>query len=948
VNPVEPFLDPLRRRSFPGRSVPNLLLVLVVLIAATRARAQTLADVPGRVLYWRESPDSVLGYGLPPGRIYTTSPSIAVLPGGEYLVTFNLFGDDLLPPAETSGTTFVYRSSDRGETWTNLTPVPMTDLKRGSLFTFGGAAWLWGYTAAPGKIVIRKSTDAGSTWTVPTTSTTGLLANSTFGGTPHDPVIHGGRLWTAVGGKRVMSVSTTRDFLDASRWAGPSDAANTDTGPFGDGLLLSEAQIVASPATGVVVLPKVDGIPATAIVRVTGNAAVADPAPSDWVALPGGDKKFAVSFDPVSARFWLLSNPVLPAHDPTPGLAPQLVRNTATISSSPDLVHWDVEKIFLYSANVSWEAFQYFNFDFDGDDLAVVSRTGFDLTGEPGVDFRPPRGHDSNLITFHRIEGFRTSEPDQFVEIAGGVARRRERTLHESAPLGPFALGVRFAGHDLGAVDGIANGAPGEVLLRETGGRVLRFDRLGVFLGVGSAAGVVFGDRLDPAPAPPAGERAWTRSSGGRWEDLAAWFYWNRPDTTSEIASFGSSIATATTVSLDQEIELAGLRLRSDAAWTIAGSGGIALGGTSPFVEANRGAHSVEVPVVLSADAAFSAAAGSAVALLGGLDLATHELDVSGAGIVRVGGSLSTSGGVLRLAGDGRLRLAAGTEASLGGTLEWIPSPTTALSPGAVFPLLDGLAEATVTGAFETVVLPDLPAGLSWDTSELYADGSVRVAVVCELACAEGSATCTAPFACPALVPGGGPASVDCAAEWFLRPAPAPDRRGRPDRRLSCRDGDPSCDGGPAGDGTCTFDIALCLNVADSRLDCSPADVAETSVRAWSARREPEGEAARAAVLGAIASLGAQPANTCAGGASVACWIDADCDSAPGRGDGRCRGRAVFLPPTAAAACSRPVQVEVAARASGRPGWLKISLATRGSGASSRTDADLLTLSCEP
>jgi len=751
------------------------LLLPLLLACVGVASAQTLNDVPGTVVYWRISPASISGFGLPPDRIYTTSPSIVVVPNGDYLLSFNLFGSDLLPPAETTGTTYVFRSSDQGQTWTDLTPTPMMDMKRGSLFAFGGDVFLWGYTAAPGSIVIRRSSDGGSSWTVPVDGTTGLLETGTFGGTPHDPVVHAGRLWTAVAGKRLMSVATNRDFLDATRWSGPSAAADTDSGPLGPGLTITEAQIVASPETGVVVMPKVEGLPYTVLIRATGNGAVADPTDADWVALPGADKKFGAAYDPVSQRFYVLSNPVLPAHQATPGISPELIRNTAAMSSSKDLLHWDVEQIFLYSPNVTYEAFQYLNFDFDGDDLVVASRTAFDLTGEPGVDHKPPRGHDSNLVTFHRIPAFRTATPIHYLTTAGNQVLRHEKTQHADAPLGSFVMGSTFDGAALGTVNGLAQGVGGEVLVREVGGRVLRFDALGNFLGTGSDAGVTFTSVLDPVEQPAPGERGWTAPTGGSWETLTSWHYWNRPDTDEEVANFGSAIGAAATITTDRLWTVRGLRFRSPHRYVIGGSGAIALGADAgaAFAEAQAGAHAVAVPVELASDARFEASTGATLELEGGVDVAGRELEIRGTGTVRVGSYLALNGGVLALHGSSRLHFAAATASDLGGTLEWRADPGAVFQQGDTFPLFENIGATAVSVRFTSLVLPDPGPGLGWDVSALYTDGTISVAalgcgngvVTLDEVCDDGNTLdgdcCTAD--CLSMQPSGAPCTADAS-----------------------------------------------------------------------------------------------------------------------------------------------------------------------------------------
>jgi hypothetical protein len=201
-----------------------------------------------------------------------------------------------------------------------------------------------------------------------------------------------------------MSAAVESDLLQANAWT-LSRAANTKTGPLGAGLTITEAQIVAAPHTGVVLLPKIGGHPHTVLLSVGDQPSeVCDPRPADWVVFPGGEKKFGATYDPVSETFYALSNPVLQEYADC-GWPPELVRNTLALLSSKDLRIWHIERIVLRSPNVEYEAFQYPAFAINGDDLLIALRTAFDLGGR-----KPPRGHDSNLITFFRLEHFRRSQ----------------------------------------------------------------------------------------------------------------------------------------------------------------------------------------------------------------------------------------------------------------------------------------------------------------------------------------------------------------------------------------------------------------------------------------------------------------------------------------------------------------------------------------------------------
>jgi hypothetical protein len=715
---------------------------------APAADPSGLANVPGSVVYWRTSP---LTQFFVSDRIYTTSPSIVVLPGGDYLISFNLFGASLEPPASASGTTLIFRSADKGASWTEIPSSPVMDMKRGSLFVHEGEVYLWGYQSDDGPPRIMKSVDGGLTWSAPV-----QLAPDPRGGTPMNPVFHRNengllRLWLAMGGRRMMSARADRDLLDPANWApvgSSAGLAELPAFPSGTWDIISEAQIVASPEQGVVVLPKVQFkntrppyFARTVLLRRAPGSTnkLQTPGPEEWVDLPGADKKFAAAHDPVSGRFYVLSNPVLPAHsghhEPW-----NLIRNTAALLSSEDLVHWDVVRLFLYTPNIGHEAFQYFNFDIDGNDLVVASRTAFDLTGEPGVKHRPPRGHDSNLITFHRIGNFRTAAPDYYLEIDNGRVGRHERTGHAPAPLGNFILGTEFEGAPLREADGLAPGPDGGVLVRERGGRVQRFDRLGNFLGTGSAEGIRFESRLDVAPPSP-GECGWTFAGSGDWDDLHNWFYWNRPDTVREVACFGSAITCASTVTWHRTRTIRGLRFHSPHSYTIRGRGTLTLGATpnapadgtpAAVIEVVQGSHIIQLPVRLETAATITAYTGAGLLLSGGLDLAGQTAYLDGVGAITVGGGLSMNGGTLVLTGTKGLRLASGSTNHLGGTLRWDPEKPPAFRPGETFTLLPEIGSTKVEGNFEQVILPKLPVGLRWDAERLYTMGSITIVPAAE------------------------------------------------------------------------------------------------------------------------------------------------------------------------------------------------------------------------
>jgi cysteine-rich repeat protein len=215
----------------------------------------------------------------------------------------------------------------------------------------------------------------------------------------------------------------------------------------------------------------------------------------------------------------------------------------------------------------------------------------------------------------------------------------------------------------------------------------------------------------------------------------------------------------------------------------------------------------------------------------------------------------------------------------------------------------------------------------------------------CSFLCDEATHSCVASL-CQSLVPGGASGN-DCAAEWFTVPAPTANRNGRPSNRVQCREGDPSCDFGPAGDGACTFHVAVCLNVPDPRLACTPSEVREVRILRPTIGARQEDALNREALENALRGIGARVQGICAGRTPLrACSANADCDSALGAGDGRCRRTAAFEPPLSSERCTGFADIRVPLRGSSqRRGVKKLRLAAL-SGSQRRADDDLLSLTC--
>lgn len=266
-----------------------------------------------------------------------------------------------------------------------------------------------------GSATIRRSTDGGRTWTDPDSAATGLLLDDGEYHTAPMPVAEqGDRLYRAMeyrhsGGKWgidfqafMMSAQTDANLLDAASWTASNRlAGNPDwlDGSFGGWL---EGNAVVTPDGGIVDILRVDhrvGTEKAAIVTVQNCTTAEFDSQTGFVDFPGGCKKFSIRADSNSGTYWSLSNYVPPE---TMSYNRERARNTLALLRSTDLRNWEIRGVVLQHPDPEAHAFQYVDWQFEGDDLIVASRTAYD-DGLGGAHNQ----HDANFLTFHRIERFR-------------------------------------------------------------------------------------------------------------------------------------------------------------------------------------------------------------------------------------------------------------------------------------------------------------------------------------------------------------------------------------------------------------------------------------------------------------------------------------------------------------------------------------------------------------
>lgn len=359
-------------------------------------------------------PGIVIDHSPASSGLYIGSPSIVILPNGQYLASHDFFGPK---SAEFEApNSAVFGSSDRGETWRKL--AVLKSLFWAGLFVHRDAVYIMGTDRHHGRIVIRRSKDNGQSWTEPADSEHGQLTSRANYHTAPTPVIeHAGKLWRAFedasGGTNwgmryramMLSAPAGGDLLDAKNWTFsqtiPRDP-NWLNGRFNAWL---EGNAVLTPDKKIanflrVDLPSFPEKAAILAVASDGRSQEFEPA-RDIIDFPGGAKKFTIRFDPESNAYWTLTS-AAPKEFQNAG-KPSSIRNTLVLLKSVNLRDWEMRAQLLRHPDPKAHAFQYPDWQFDGPDMIAAIRTAYD-DDQGGAH----NAHDANYLTFHRFHQFRT------------------------------------------------------------------------------------------------------------------------------------------------------------------------------------------------------------------------------------------------------------------------------------------------------------------------------------------------------------------------------------------------------------------------------------------------------------------------------------------------------------------------------------------------------------
>lgn len=380
------------------KKVFNLIIITQLLCSSSLSLAQS-KKVPGVII--NHIPAS--------SEVYIGSPSICILPNGDYVASHDEFGPKT--KEYSSAFTNVFSSKDNGESWEKIARIDGQFWS--NIFYHNKALYLMGTNKHHGNLIIRKSTDGGKTWTTPYDKKHGLILEGEYHTAPVPVLIHKGRIWRAVEyatgktnrwGERysatVLSAPVNSNLLNAKNWTRSNHLPYDPAYLNGNFKAWLEGNVVAKKNGKVVNVLRVHTPDLKdeycAIVNVDRKGKKIHFDKKNFFKMPGGSKKFTIRYDKQTDKYWALVNYI---PDEFANLRTDRVRNTLALASSPNLENWQIEKIVLNHPDPIHNAFQYVDWLFDGDDIIFVSRTAYD-DNEGGAN----RAHDANFLTFHRVE----------------------------------------------------------------------------------------------------------------------------------------------------------------------------------------------------------------------------------------------------------------------------------------------------------------------------------------------------------------------------------------------------------------------------------------------------------------------------------------------------------------------------------------------------------------
>jgi hypothetical protein len=337
--------------------------------------------------------------------VYRGTPSIAMIPNGNIVVSNDIFGTDAEGKSWPNRTD-IFISRDKGLTWTFKTSINGA-VWSGLFFHNNKLYLIGGDSGNGGNFVIRSSSDQGSTWSAPTvlipggchgSSTPVLIANNRiYKAYEHHFEDTNGK-WMSGNRSFIISAPVNADLMNAANWTVTNEIAKP-AWLDGTGWLESNAVIGRDgKIKGISRLASMEGIYAGYYSLL--NDGQIEEGSARKIQFWGGASKFNIRYDAVTDKYWSLAN-YAPSQFKEGNRSAGGIRSVLALTSSDDLESWTVNAIVLAHTDTEKVGFQYVDWIFDGNDILFTSRTAYD-DGMGGAD----NYHNANFMTFHRITNY--------------------------------------------------------------------------------------------------------------------------------------------------------------------------------------------------------------------------------------------------------------------------------------------------------------------------------------------------------------------------------------------------------------------------------------------------------------------------------------------------------------------------------------------------------------
>jgi hypothetical protein len=404
--------NPVNRRHFlqSGAVIGSLAGVAGTTVAADDAGK----DASRTPLNQPLGQDYVVVTQVPDESHFIHDPAMNILPNGHLIVAAPVWGRK-----KKTRAIYVSRSKDGGKTWTKVCEKPWSEA---TLYVHAGRLYMFTQIEIFKGVWVSASDDEGTSWTEPVEVIKADPArkhwNIQLGMVVQDGWLYwgNGRAWDDMG---VVACELKKGLLNPEAWIASEAVVmpipqEIMSGTFtdGSGMRCLEGNVVNVGGRLLVIARAVINRYGTAnmaaVFDVTREGRTLALTFRQLYPVPGGQCKFHILRDERSRLFWMASN--YPTNslglyrDPELKLPPgkpewqslREDRRLLMLSYSLDALNW-IPACCIAKAEKMTQSFMYPSMVIDGDDIALLSRTGRD-----SGDY-----HDADLATFHRVRDFR-------------------------------------------------------------------------------------------------------------------------------------------------------------------------------------------------------------------------------------------------------------------------------------------------------------------------------------------------------------------------------------------------------------------------------------------------------------------------------------------------------------------------------------------------------------